>query len=59
MLPFRRPEAENHTSGNWQNLIATRMKDREPDPDFEGFLINLGVELWLAKQDKRTVAKAA
>jgi hypothetical protein len=58
VLPFH--GAENHSSATatWRSQVRVAIKDREPDPDFEDFLVSLGVELWLAKQNKKS-ARAA
>lgn len=49
---------DKNSAGTWHNQIRVEIKDREPDPDIEDFLVSLGVELWLAKQNKKS-AKAA
>ena len=52
VLPFRAAESSPPAPTVWHSQVRVVIQDREPDPDFEDFLVSLGVELWLAKQNK-------
>jgi hypothetical protein len=58
VLPFRGADNRDPAPTNWHHRVRVEIKDREPDPDFEEFLVSLGVEIWLAKQNKKS-ARAA
>lgn len=51
VLPFRAAESGPPAPAMWHNQVRVVIKDREPDPDFEEFLVSLGVEIWLAKNE--------